>query len=599
MLPTPPQHGQNRSSGHPKVLFISGVPLGRYLIGPAIRCWELARQVSQVADVTVAARWVDLRQPEIRIQTFSTESELLDLAQQNDVVVTQGPVTLAFPKLLTVDRIMVYDLYDPINLETLEQFRQASPLLRDEQYQLTQTLLHGQLSTGDFFLCANERQRDYWLGMLVGVGRVNPHTYDVGARDLSNLLALVPMGISPEPPRHTQNVLRDIHPAVGQNDIVLIWAGSLLDWLDPLTLIRAMKDVAARRGDVKLFFMASQHPIVPGAQIVDRSIALSRELGLYDRTVIFNPGWVPYHERTNYLLEADIGVTTHLGHLETRFSFRTRVLDYLWAGLPILTSGGDMFGDLVQQANLGRTVPPADAQALARAILELAEDRALRQACSQNVQRVAQEFRWDKVARPLIDFCRAPRPAPDLGAGLSPWPVQRSLDQKPYLDEIVSRTRADVRRARRALPARAVAWTKEITKRLLKRRYVMELSGRKVEVISPLLRGRRLEQSFRAYADNLSGIELLVGTFGRLNSCDVVLHVKASPDAADGLAVSTVNAMLMPDCAFCAFTFPPIPNSANRDLYFWVESPGAVLGDCVTLFRNVDDNALVFSQRYG
>ncbi len=598
-MPTSPQFDQRRPPERPAILFVSSVPLGRRLIGPAIRCWELARQVSQVADVTVAAQAIELSQPGIRTWAFSSEAELLDLAQQSDVVVAQGPVTLAFPSLLTAGRITVYDLYDPLNLETLEQDRQAPPLLRDENYQLTQTLLHGQLATGDFFLCAHERQRDYWLGMLAGAGRVNPQTYAVGDRDLSNLLAVVPMGISPEPPTHMRDVLRGVHPAIGPNDVVLIWAGSLLDWLDPLTLIRAMQGVAARRDDVKLFFMASRHPILRGSQIADQAIALSQELGVYDRFVIFNRDWVPYDERANYLLEADIGVTTHLDHLETRFSFRTRVLDYLWAGLPILTNEGDMFGDLTRRADLGRVAPPGDVAALEQAILELAADPALRQACRQNARRAAQDFSWDKVARPLVDFCRAPRSAADCEARPTAPPIHRSADRNAYLDELVARARADVRRARRSLVAHSAAWAKQMAKRLLRRRYEMEFAGRRLVVSGPLLRGRRLGQSFRAYADNLSGIELLIGTFSRLNSCDLVLHLQASSEATEDLATSRVSAMLLNDCAFHAFTFPPIAVSADRDFYFWVESPDAALGDCVSLFQDATDGTLVFVPRCG
>ena len=47
-----------------------------------------------------------------------------------------------------------------------------------------------------------------------------------------------------------------------------------------------------------------------------------------------------------------------------------------------------------------------------------------------------------------------------------------------------------------------------------------------------------------------------------------------------------------------AITFPPIFESANRDYYFWLESPDAVLSDSVTLFRWLEDNSLVFSQRF-
>ena len=39
-----------------------------------------------------------------------------------------------------------------------------------------------------------------------------------------------------------------------------------------------------------------------------------------------------------YLTEADAGVSTHHEHIETTYSFRTRILDYLWASLPIVAT---------------------------------------------------------------------------------------------------------------------------------------------------------------------------------------------------------------------------------------------------------------------
>ncbi len=58
--------------------------------------------------------------------------------------------------------------------------------------------------------------------------------------------------------------------------------------------------------------------------------------------MFFNDGWVEYAQRQNFLLEATLGVTTHFDSAETRFSFRTRALDYLWAALPVVDYGGGL-----------------------------------------------------------------------------------------------------------------------------------------------------------------------------------------------------------------------------------------------------------------
>ena len=83
------------------------------------------------------------------------------------------------------------------------------------------------------------------------------------------------------------------------NDCVLLWGSSIWEWFDPLSLIRAMKQVAKVRDDVKLFFMSRGHPnpqlnaVLP-MEMYGRAVQLSRDLGLIDRlnvSRLFGGGW--------------------------------------------------------------------------------------------------------------------------------------------------------------------------------------------------------------------------------------------------------------------------------------------------------------------
>ena len=132
--------------------------------------------------------------------------------------------------------------------------------------------------------------------------------------------------------------------------------------------------------------------------------------------MFFNEGWVDYDDRQNYLLEADIGVSTHLDHVETAFSFRTRILDYLWTCLPIVATGGDTFADLIESKGLGITVPPGDVAALEDALFRLLDDQAASDGCRGRLAEVMPNHTWSRVLAPLVEFCRAPRRAADLAA---------------------------------------------------------------------------------------------------------------------------------------------------------------------------------------
>jgi glycosyltransferase involved in cell wall biosynthesis len=213
-------------------------------------------------------------------------------------------------------------------------------------------------------------------------------------------------------------VLKDVLPGIGADDKVLLWGGGLYNWFDPATLIRAMAVLTGRRPEARLFFQGTKHPHpgVPEMEIVAQSRELATELGLIDRQVFFNDSWVEYADRQNFLLEADAGVSTHHAHIETTFSFRTRILDYLWASLPMVVTEGDHFAELVQREGLGVVVPAEDVDALADALERVLFDDAFVRAAVRNIRRVRAEYTWDVVLDPLIRFVRDPRPAADRAA---------------------------------------------------------------------------------------------------------------------------------------------------------------------------------------
>jgi len=162
---------------------------------------------------------------------------------------------------------------------------------------------------------------------------------------------------------------------------------------------------------VKLFFIGRGHPNtrdVPDMLMYDRTVALAEELGLRDKTVFFNDAWVPYNQRQDYLLESDIGISTHFDSAETTFSFRTRLLDYFWAGLPMIVNSGDMLSELVEQKGLGYVVAPGDIEGLAAAILKLAAEPDRRESRAAAMAAVRERFIWERTLEPLVNFCRHP-----------------------------------------------------------------------------------------------------------------------------------------------------------------------------------------------
>jgi glycosyltransferase involved in cell wall biosynthesis len=279
----------------------------------------------------------------------------------------------------------------------------------------TKTVLNEQLLRGDFFLCASTKQRDFWLGQLAALGRINPATYDED-ETLQRLITVVPFGIDGEPPSADRGAIRGVIPGIGEHDKVVLWGGGVYNWFDPITLVHAIDRLRVRLPEVRLVFMGIRHPNpeIPTMRVAYETMRLSDELGLTGQHVFFNETWVPFEERARFLLDADVGVSTHLHHVETEFSFRTRILDYFWAQLPVVCTGGDALGALIDEHGLGITVPPNDVEALERALESLLTDDAFAARCRSNIEKVSPALEWGSVLRPLLEFCRAPRRAPDL-----------------------------------------------------------------------------------------------------------------------------------------------------------------------------------------
>lgn len=399
-----------------RVLVVTTDTLGPRMAGPAIRAVTLARGLAlagHAVELVTTTSPCELEATDITVTEITSLQRLRAAVDRSDVVIFQGWAFAPHPWIWDSGKVIVADIYDPLHLEALEQTRSEG-----DEYWWAATanargVLREQLRNADYFMCASERQRQFWLGHLAAEGRINPATYDADPT-LRNLIDVVPFGIDDKPPERTGPGLRET-AGLGPEHRIILWGGGVYEWFDPLTLVRALDQLRHRLPEVRLMFMGVKHPspAVPDMPIVAATRALITELGLDDH-VVMNERWVPYEERQNVLLDGDVMVTTHKDHVETELSFRTRVLDYLWVARPIVTTGGDVFGDLIEREQLGIVVPPDDVDALAEALYRLLSDDELAAACRRRIEALRPSLTWSEVIEPLRRFCAAPHRAADL-----------------------------------------------------------------------------------------------------------------------------------------------------------------------------------------
>lgn len=400
----------------PRVLIVTYDVIGPKMAGPGIRAWEFARVLGRTFPTTLAAP------PPVPIETSGfamaelpigegERDALIALIAEHDIILAQILPLYLLPDEILRDKFFIVDLYCPWLVENLEHYRleeEKDPTWLARDLETMSELF----SYGDFFVCAGDAQRAYWLGALSMFGRLTESVYAQNA-DGRTLIDIVPFGLSAEPPRKTAPALKGVVPGIGPDDFVALWGGGVWNWLDPLTLIRATALLRDRGYPIRSFFLGTQRPAVTEASatrptMVDAAISLSDELGLTGTHVFFNEQWVPYNERANYLLEADVGISLHLPTLETRFAFRTRVLDYLWSGLVPVVNDGDTIADLVRSNDVGQVVPIGDADALAETIATLIDRPDARHAFADRCRALAHAYTWEEAAKPIIAFCHQP-----------------------------------------------------------------------------------------------------------------------------------------------------------------------------------------------
>ena len=384
------------------VLILVPGKLGERLSGPEIRAVRLGQALSSEHRVTLMAPGAGCDEHDgLAVVPFSRR-RLLREARRHDVLMasTVPPFALALKRSLRI--VAVSDQYDPVEIElgTLDKGAKRARATARAARRL-------QLRSADLVLCAGRRQRELLEAEI--------ETFDTASRPP---LCNVPFGIDGSLPQGEGHPLRERFNQIGAGDKVVLWWGSLWRWLDAETAIRAVASLTDSRPDVKLVFTAGRPPNGDAERhsVLAEAKALAVELGVLNRSVLFLEEWVPFAGRGDYLRDADLGLTLHRDSEEASLAARARYMDYLSAGLPCVLGRGDETAERFEQAGFATLVEAGEPAATAGAIVDLLDETAGAEAAAAG-QRLVDEFRWQRVAVPLLVALREVEPEAGAGAG--------------------------------------------------------------------------------------------------------------------------------------------------------------------------------------
>ena len=365
-----------------RVMLVCPEPLGHgQPAGVGIRFLEIARVLrADGHEVTTLA-------PDV---IGLTEESLRETSRRSDVAVVQGHVANAFFQHAEPIPTVV-DLYDPFIIENLHYFAERGAGVFEHDH----ATLMNSLVRGDFFLCASEAQRMFYLGALLACGRLNPELFERDPQ-LASLLAIAPFGVPA--PRLVESSSRQVVESRRLEDSeTRILFGGIYDWYDPILAIEA---VALIPGATLTFTHHPNPDLTPQGKLAEAMEHVKRKKYAHVR---FEP-WAPYEKRAEFFARFSMALITFPRSLETDLSMRTRIYDYLWCGLPIVSSSAPGTDEILARYECGIVVDEESPRAFADAIQRVDRERMVRGAA-----RFVEEHQWDRTLAPLREFVRAPR----------------------------------------------------------------------------------------------------------------------------------------------------------------------------------------------
>lgn len=320
-----------------------------------------------------------------------------------DVVISANAVRARYlPRLR--GRLML-DLYDPSYFEwlTLDTTTAAGrrPWMARQIHAWRVAL-----TTADAVFCANERQRDLYLGMLLGGSTTRRQlSFDEGS--LRARILVVPNGMPAEPPPALEGARNRL--GFSPDDVVFLWGGGVWDWLDWRTVVEAAIAAHAQNESVKLVFLGLSRGSVddPHATRTRELVSFVESCDPTSQCVHYNEQWVSPAERADYLAAANAAVLGQYNTLETRFSFRTRFVDCAWASLPIVTMNNDALSEKAANEGWALLSAPGDVQGMTRNMLAVANDRDLQMRMASAVAAARGQYSWAHAAAPVSEAINA------------------------------------------------------------------------------------------------------------------------------------------------------------------------------------------------
>ncbi|GFP31777.1 hypothetical protein HKBW3S42_00084 [Candidatus Hakubella thermalkaliphila] len=261
------------------------------------------------------------------------------------------------------------------------------------------------IDKGDVFSCVSTPQLYAVIGELGARGRLNQYTNGY------NFVHVIFEAIPETPLAYNRAALRGTE--VARDDFVVLWSGGYNTWADVDTLFRALE--GAMKTNPKIKFLSTGGEIKGQDEVTYfHFLDLIRNSSCSANFIM--KGWLPIEEARSYYLEADVGINIDQDIYEVRLGSKMRVMEWLWAGLPILSTRVCESIQILEREGVCFTFRPGDAAGLQDQIIWMANHREkVRQQGESGREFACHNLSYARTTEPLRAWVNNPYLAPDQG----------------------------------------------------------------------------------------------------------------------------------------------------------------------------------------
>ncbi len=278
------------------------------------------------------------------------------------------------------------------------------------------------LRKGDIFSGCGRAQCHMLVGELAMAGRLNSRTFGyeftraiLPGSPPNERAALTPAGGG------ARQLLAQ--QGIADTDFVVLWCGGYNTWTDVETLFHGLEAAMASNPHIHYVSVGASTYAAPD-NVYDRFVAMAAASPYAGRYHML--GWRPWSEMAAYYRESNVGINIDALHYETIFGTRTRLVEMIASGLPVVTSLGAELSYQLRDAGVALAFAVGDWQMLGQHLAQLAADATLTCEMAVGAYRFAQhDLSFAATTAPLRAWVQNPAPAPDKQAASQTARVRR------------------------------------------------------------------------------------------------------------------------------------------------------------------------------